>query len=280
MKLILASLFFAAALPMLAAAAPDETPTVVAGFIAETQGAVQVQLGGSDIWMLAKPGQRLTPGSHIKTQAGSFCVVGFTEGSKLRIGPTADFKLEETAPSKISVFIGLGKLECWVSKLAKRTFQARNPVAVASVRGTILVENVFSPTNATTDCVEGSLLVTDNFGHSTGLSAGHRMETSAAAGSSTPLPIPKTESKPIEPKVVVPEKIKEQVKTEQLKKPDDKKPEDKKPADKKPEDKKPADQKPPDEVKTTDQPPAPAPTTPTTSPTQETTTTPVSPSGP
>ena len=267
MKTILAALFLAA-FPVLAAAAP-EAPKAVAGFISETSGSVQVQIGGSDVWMLAKPGQRLTPGSQVKTQAGSSCVIGFTEGSKLRVGPNASFKLEEATPSKIAVFIGLGKLEAWVTKMAKRSFQARNPVAVASVRGSIIAMNVLSQTNATTDCHGGSWSVTDNFGRTTPLSEGQRLETSAAAGSSAPAPMPKTEAKPVEPKVEVPQNIKEQVQAEE-KKADEKKPEEKQ-AEKKKE-----EEAPPDEVQAQEPPPAP----PQTSPTQETTTTPVSPSAP
>lgn len=273
MKVLLAALFLAA-FPFLASAEPAEAPKAVAGFIAETSGSVQIQLGGSDIWMLAKPGQRLTPGSQVKTQAGSSCVIGFTEGSKLRIGPNANFKLEETTSSKIAVFLGLGKLDAWISKMAKRSFQARNPVAVASVRGTILGMNVLSPTNATTDCYEGSLAVTDNFGRTTALGEGSRMETSAATGSSAPAPLPPNTQKPAEPKVDVPQNIKDQVKAED-KKAEEKKNEDKK-EEKAAEKKKEEAEPPPEEVQAE----APPPSAPPTSPTQETTTTPVSPSSP
>lgn len=212
-----ASVFAAAAMP---ATTPANTPGasaakapakpakfVMTAFISTIEGSAQVQLGGSDIWALAKAEQELAAGSQIKTQAGSAVIIGFTDGSKVRVGPNATFKIEEVSNSKIAIFIGLGKLESWVAKMAKRTFQARNPVAVASVRGTCFAMDVISPTNVGMTCFSGGLAVTDNFGHSTPLGAGQVMQADAATGSSAPQAAPAGTTAPVEPVVVIPAAI-------------------------------------------------------------------------
>ncbi|MDD5657839.1 MAG: FecR family protein [Elusimicrobia bacterium] len=152
---------------------------------------------------MAKVGQTLLPGSKIKTEAGASCTVAFTDQSKVRIGPKATFKLEEVVPSKIAVFIGLGKLEAWVKKGLKRTFQARNPVSVASVRGTVFAVNVLSPTSVTVDVFEGELAVQDNFGNTTSVGQGKRVEADAVTGASAPAPVPASVSAPVEPTVTI-----------------------------------------------------------------------------
>ena len=172
-----------AALPMTLAAQPTASAPAMVAYVGLVSGSVQVQLGGSDIWSMAKLGQALPGGTQVKTEAGGSCTVAFSDGSKVRIGPKASFKLEEAAPSKVAVFIGLGKLEAWVKKLANRTFQARNPVSVAAVRGTVFAMDVLSPTSVTLDCFEGSLAVQDNFGNTLAV-------PKASAWKPTPRPAP------------------------------------------------------------------------------------------
>lgn len=208
-----ASVFAAAAMPASTPAAPAAASKaaakpakfVMAAFVATIEGSVQVQLGGSDIWALAKADQQLAAGSQIKTQAASSVIIGFNDGSKVRVGPNATFKIEEVSNSKIALFIGLGKLESWVAKMAKRTFQARNPVSVASVRGTVFAMDVVSPTNVSMTCFSGGLAVTDNFGRTTPLGAGQAMQADAAKGGSAPEAVPAGTEAPAEPPVTVPE---------------------------------------------------------------------------
>lgn len=185
-------------------AAPAKMPAVMAAYIGDMTGSVQVQLGGSDVWSLAKAQQQLPAGTQIKTMGDSSATIGLSDGTKLRIGPNATFKIEEISNSKVAVFIGLGKLEAWVTKFAKRTFQTRNPVAVASVRGTSYAMNVLSPTNVTVDLFQGSLAVTDNFGRTTAVAEGQRVEANAATGCSAPAPVPAGVTMAPEPAVSIP----------------------------------------------------------------------------
>lgn len=179
--------------------------TKMAGYIGIVKSPAMVLLDGVEPWVKAKVGQQLTPGTQIKTKSGGSVTIAFTDGSKIRLGPNANFKLETVKRSKISMYIGLGKLEGWVKKLARRTFQIRNPVAVASVRGTVLATNVISPTQATFDCFSGSLGVTDNFGRTQSLSAGQRMSSNAQTGSSAPTKLPPNVKAPAEPPVNIPQ---------------------------------------------------------------------------
>ena len=184
--------------------APAKMPAVMAAYIGDMTGSVQVQLGGSDVWSLARAQQQLPAGTQIKTMSDSSATIGLSDGTKLRVGPNATFKIEALSNSKVSVFIGLGKLEAWITKFAKRTFQTRNPVAVASVRGTAFSMNVLSPTNATVDLFQGSLAVTDNFGRTTAVAEGQRMEANAATGGSAPAPVPAGVTMAAEPVISIP----------------------------------------------------------------------------
>ncbi|HAM35361.1 MAG TPA: hypothetical protein DEB40_10115 [Elusimicrobia bacterium] len=206
MKLFLYSIILSVVLPVTNAAQPAAAPApgAMIAYMGGLTGSVQVQLGGSDIWSLAKLGQQLPRGTQIKTEDRSSCIVVFSDQSKVRLGARAAFKLEEVSPSKVSVFIGLGKLEVWVKKLATRSFQARNPVSVASVRGTIFAMDVLSPTSVTVDCFEGSVAVQDNFGNTSSVAQGQRVEANATTGASAPAPVPVNVARPVEPTVTVP----------------------------------------------------------------------------
>jgi hypothetical protein len=203
MRLLLCSMLLAIAWPAAAKGpAAQQSPTLYA-YVGLISGSVQVQIAGSELWTLAAPGQILPAGSQIKTEAKASCTVAFSDQSKVRIGPKATFKVETVTPSKISVFIGLGKLEAWVRKGLNRTFQTRNPVSVASVRGTVFAVNVLTPTNVTVDVFEGAVAVQDNFGNTASVGQGQRVEANAATGASAPAPTPPSVTAPIEPTVTV-----------------------------------------------------------------------------
>lgn len=184
-----------AATPPAAAPAPFQ----MMAFIGALEGSAEVLLDGIEPWQPAKLSQKLTAGTQVRTKGASSVTLGFTDGSKVRVGPNANFKLEEVQTSKISVYIGLGKMESWVKKWAKRTFQARNPVAVASVRGTVFSMDVRSPTEVTVDLFSGSLAVTDNFGRTTPMAEGQRMNADASGGAAPPAPLPPDVTAPAEP---------------------------------------------------------------------------------
>ncbi len=183
---------------------PREIKEMV-GYIGIVAGSAKVLLDGVEPWIDAKPGQKLSPGTQIKTGADGSVTIGFTDASKVRIGPNAAFKVEEVSRSKVAVYIGLGKMEAWVSKLKKRLFQARNPVAVASVRGTVFSMNVVSPTEVTMMCFQGSLGVTDNFGRSAEVNKGQSLKADAEQGAEPPKAIPPDITAPAEPPISIPE---------------------------------------------------------------------------
>lgn len=167
-------------------------------------GGAQFKAPGADSWNVIVKGQPLTDGTEIKTPAGASVTIAMSNGTKLRIGPLAVFKLEKVSASKISVFIGLGKLECWVKKFAKRgTFQARSKLAVAAVRGTVLSMDMISPTQVAVDVFEGSISLADAKGNVQPVAQGQRVEaTPEGAGKAAPQP-PGTQA-PAEPSVAVP----------------------------------------------------------------------------
>ena len=194
-----------AAVPGAAAPGAAKAPFQMMAFIGALEGQAEVLLDGVEPWQPAKLSQRLTAGTQVRTKAASSVTLGFTDGSKVRVGPNANFKLEEVQNSKISVYIGMGKLESWVKKWAKRTFQARNPVAVASVRGTVFAMNVNSPTDVVVDLFSGGLAVTDNFGRTTPMVEGQRMSADASGGGTPPVNLPPDVTAPAEPPTNVPE---------------------------------------------------------------------------
>ncbi|MFA6003352.1 MAG: FecR domain-containing protein [Elusimicrobiota bacterium] len=175
----------------------------MAAYIGGVEGNVQVEIGGSDIWNMAKEKMSLPSGSQIKTMGKGACSIVFTDGTIVRVSKNALFKVETVSPSKVAVFIGLGKLESWVKKNAARTFTARNPVSVASVRGTVFAMDVISPTNVTVDLFEGSLSVSDNFGHTAALAEGQRLQATSGGVTAPPAPIPPTVLAPVVPVVVL-----------------------------------------------------------------------------
>ncbi|MDD5629297.1 MAG: FecR family protein, partial [Elusimicrobia bacterium] len=156
MRRFLCLALLAAALPASAFAAPAAIPAPVpapaaapgaaqapaivamATFMSEMTGAVEVQLGGSDIWKRAKVGEALPPGTTIKTAANSNCTIVFADRSQVRLDSNSSLKLEELSNAKVQVFLPLGRVDAWVKKLAGRAFQIRTPSATAAVRGTVL----------------------------------------------------------------------------------------------------------------------------------------------
>ncbi|MBI4676065.1 MAG: FecR domain-containing protein [Elusimicrobia bacterium] len=178
----------------------------MAAYIGDLQGEAKILLDGVEPWIDAKPAQKLTAGTRVKTEAGGSLTVVFTDGSKVKLGPNATFKIEEITMSKVAVYIGLGKLDAWVGKLKGRLFQARNPVAVASVRGTIFSMDVVSPTQAMMQCFQGALSVADNFGRTQAVEAGQQLAATSVAGTAEPpTALPPDAAPPVEPVITLPE---------------------------------------------------------------------------
>lgn len=144
--------------------------------VAIVEGTALIQSPGTQDWRYAVAGQAVPEGSLVRTKGDGRLTLMFTDGTKLRLGPNASFKLEEVKPNKIGVYIGLGRLESWVKKLTARKFTARNPVAVASVRGTDFVMDVLSMTEVIMDLHSGFMDVTDSLGVLTAMVEGQRIE--------------------------------------------------------------------------------------------------------
>lgn len=177
----------------------------MAAYIGELGGTAKVLMDGVEPWADAKIAQKLTTGTAIRTGAGGSLTVVFTDGSKVKLGPNSTFKIEAIAVNKVAVYIGLGKLDVWVKKLKGRLFQARNPVAVASVRGTIFSMAVVSPTQVMMQCFEGGLSVADNFGRTQSVGAGQQLAASSVAGAAEPpTALPPNAAAPVEPVITNP----------------------------------------------------------------------------
>lgn len=193
-------------MPAKGAAAPAAKFAMVA-FIGAMTGSAQVQIPGSDVWMMAKVGQQIPGGAQIKSGPDSTVTVGFTDGSKISLGANAVFKVEEVSNGKIALFIGLGRLDAWVAKLKGRAFQVRNPVSVASVRGTSFSSIVYqgpSGFRAETFCFTGALAVADSFGRVQAVGAGQTVAADPVKGAAEPTLTPPSVVVPVEPVVEVP----------------------------------------------------------------------------
>jgi len=180
-----------------------QLPAIMAALVGKVEGKAQFRLDETQPWNDAKEAVRLPEGAQVRTMAGSSIVITFLDGSKVRLGPNVTFKLEAATPSKVSVFIGLGKLECWVKRLTSRRFQARSPVAVASVRGTIFSKDVreHSPIVDVTNVYEGVVDQTDLYNNTIGIGPGTSVAADAETGNSAPGTIPKDQATPpVEPK--------------------------------------------------------------------------------
>ncbi len=176
----------------------------MAAYVALIDGNVMILPGGKGEWAAAKVGMTLSPGTQIKTEAGASTTLGFSDESKLRLGPNASFRMDDVSRSKVAGHISLGRVEGWIKKLSGRLFQVSNPVAVASVRGTVFAVHVRSPTEATMDCFSGSISVADKFGRTAVVTEGQRLAADSSKGAAAPpAALPPDVTAPAEPPVVI-----------------------------------------------------------------------------
>jgi hypothetical protein len=197
-------LAFAAALFIAVPSFAAPATTAAAATVAEVSGGAEVLLDGVEPWTKAAAGQELTPGSKVRTSRSGSATLLFFDGSKVRISRSAEFTLESAEPAKISLFLAIGKLEAWVSKLKTRNFQTRTPSAVAAVRGTVFEMDCPTGKDTTVDLFSGSLAVNDNFGHSSLLAPGQSLVTGAASGAAPkPVALPPSVKPPVEPTIAL-----------------------------------------------------------------------------
>lgn len=98
----------------------------------------------------AKRGQELAPGTLVKTGEGARAEITFGDGSVVRIGPSAELRIDgaafdgKTKEVKVDATLVAGQAWAKVSKLVgdEAKFQVKTQNAVAGVRGTVFRVNV------------------------------------------------------------------------------------------------------------------------------------------
>lgn len=128
----------------------------------------------------AKNNQPLFEGTEIRTEAGSTGVISFSEGSKAKLSEKGKFRLDQLSPTKISIFVTLGTVHCWVSKLPGRDFEVRTPTSVSNVIGTEFTVTVDASGKTTLKVISGSVEIKDALGNKITLGEGKSMTTDKA----------------------------------------------------------------------------------------------------
>ena len=181
--------------PMPAPSAPA-SPTAEMGPV---YGSAQFQPNGSDAWFFARPGRPLPAGSLIKTEADSYCLFFFSDGTKLRLGPQSNLRMAELSAGRTTMSLNSGRLEAWVKRRKNAEFRTETPLFTAALPEGIFAAGILGPTSATLDIFSGEPTVLDSLGTSQKVAPGQRMELSAKTGSSTPAPLPAGAARPEEP---------------------------------------------------------------------------------
>jgi ferric-dicitrate binding protein FerR (iron transport regulator) len=169
-------------------------------------GSAQFQAGGSDAWFFARPGRSLPAGSVVKTASGSYCLVFFSDGTKLRLGPWSELRLAELSEGRTAVSLSAGRLEAWVRKRAGADFRTDTPIFTATLSEGLFSAEILSPASATFDVFSGTPTVIDGLGKSQAVSAAQHVELGAKTGAATPSPLPAGALKPQEPTLEGPAK--------------------------------------------------------------------------
>ncbi|MFA5140484.1 MAG: FecR domain-containing protein [Elusimicrobiota bacterium] len=167
-------------------------PEPVGAVLSSVLGKVEHMAKDADKWKPASSQQLVQLGDQIKTGPKGKAFVVFLDGTKLLISEKSEFTFKSHSPKKVSVYMGVGILEAWVKKVAKRRFEVRTPSAVASVRGTEWRTEVAPTGDTNFDLFGGSLDVNDNFGNFQPIDPGQRIVADDAKGiaESKPEPIP------------------------------------------------------------------------------------------
>ncbi|MDD5627601.1 MAG: FecR domain-containing protein [Elusimicrobia bacterium] len=195
MRLVLFAALLAPGAPALAQVATAPTAAIAAA-----SGSTQLQLRGSDVWFLARPGRALPAGSVLKTAADSSCALAFSDGSRLRVGPLANVRLAELTPERTTLSLGAGKLEASVPQRERAEFRIMAPLFTATLPEGVLSAEILSEASATLDVFAGTAAVVDSQGRSVQVGPGQRTELGAQTGASTPAPLPAAAVRPKERK--------------------------------------------------------------------------------
>lgn len=118
------------------AAAPSALETRTA--VVALEGFIEVERPGAHLReKVSQAPFSLSPGDRVHTLGQGKATVRFAEGSEVVLDDYAVLAIEEERRDRITLNLVLGKVWVAVTKLKRRKFEVRTPVAVASVRGTM-----------------------------------------------------------------------------------------------------------------------------------------------
>jgi hypothetical protein len=149
----------------------------------QIQGQVFVVTDKAEPETRATDGQPLLPRMEIRTEPNSNAVISFSEGSKVELSENGKYRLDSLSPTKISIFVSIGKVHSIVSKVPGRDFEVRTPTSVSNVRGTQYTVTVDASGETNYTIIEGSVTVTDSTGNKVTLSAGQSMNIATPTNS-------------------------------------------------------------------------------------------------
>lgn len=192
MRALLCALLLAPA----ARAADPAPPTAVLGPVF---GSSQYQPGDSDAWFFAKPGRALPAGTMLRTEAGAFCLIFLSDGTKLRLWPKSHLRVVELSAQRSELALASGRMEVWAKKRGEAQFKAQTPLFTAAQAEGVFAVEVLSEDRAALDVFAGGTDITDEGGQTRTASAGSRVEFAARTGASAPVPLSPLAPRPVEP---------------------------------------------------------------------------------
>lgn len=165
---------------------PSAPPSLPLGRVIAVEGSVEFKAANAaDYEKLAGAPSPLSPGDHLRTGPHGRAAVILRDGSRLEVGQSTVFTVENDDPSYISILLSLGRLRAAVSKRPGRLFQIASPSAVAAVRGTEFTMEARADGTSLVEVAFGQVSV---YGHKEGepvgkevlLRAGQRVNVGAA----------------------------------------------------------------------------------------------------
>jgi hypothetical protein len=181
------------------AAEPAPQPAPLTAVLGPVFGSSQFQPGDSDSWFFARPGRSLPAGSMLRTQAGAYCLVLLSDGTKLRLGPLSHLRVVELSADRSELALASGRMEAWVKRRGKAGFKAQTPLFTAVLPEGSFAAELLSADSAVLDVYTGDPEVLDASGRAQKVSPGYRVEFAARTGASTPAPLPSAAPRPEEP---------------------------------------------------------------------------------
>lgn len=150
--------------------------SALATSLTKTSGKVFYRESTSATWGEVTQGLVLKSGDQIRTDPGARATISFDDQSRVELGPTSSFTVQEAKPETHTMQLSLGSLRAWVTKRMNRQFQVRTPTAVCSVRGTEFEVGVNPEGNTNVQMFEGLLGVADLAGNEILLKENQRVD--------------------------------------------------------------------------------------------------------